>query len=71
MSKVKIVLEYDTSTHELFDTDGISVIIWDFDIERCLHKESVLPPASSMVKEYIAAGVSVDDIIKLKNAGVL
>jgi len=70
MAKRKVVLEYDDVTTELKDKDGNFVAIWVLDQSHFLEEQSTSNTQED-IKGLVSSGISVDDIIKLKNAGLL
>lgn len=70
MAKRKVVLEYDDVTTELKDRDGNFVALWGLDQGHFLEEKPVANTQED-IKGLVSSGISVDDIIKLKNAGLL
>lgn len=73
MAKHKVVLEYDDVTTELKDNYGNFVVSWGLDESHFLKelKEQSTSNTQEDIKGLVSSGISVDDIIKLKNAGLL
>ena len=70
MTKHKVVLEYDDVTTELKDNYGNFVVSWGLDQSHFLEEQSTSNTQED-IKGLVSSGISVDDIIKLKNAGLL
>ena len=70
MAKRKVVLEYDDVTTELKDNYGNSAGFWGLDESHFLEEQSTSNTQDD-IKGLVSSGISVDDIIKLKNAGLL
>lgn len=70
MAKRKVVLDYDDISGELLDKDGGHIVCWVLGEEYYL-KEEINIEKTSMIKDLLSSGVTIDDIIKLKNSGML
>ena len=70
MTLRKVVLTYDESTNDVFDSDNNFIVNWILD-KRHYVEEKPVANTQEDIKGLVSSGISVDDIIKLKNAGLL
>lgn len=66
----KVILEIDTD-YNILNTNGIAIAtVADYDIEGCYYEDET-PSSVDVIKNLHALGISVEEMVKLKEADLL